>query len=104
MKKFDEDSMESRIPKKFGLDGTYITLKEKIADVEGYEFCLFDNGDFKKIEKKYGFKLEQFFGGLNLILNGKEKPISTPIFINKNNPEELGILFYEGDKRFFILY
>jgi len=97
----DEDPMESRIPKKFGLDGTYIELKEKIADLEGYEFSLYDKkGHFEEIEKKYNFKLEQFFGGLNLMIDGKEKPISTPIFRNKDNFEELGILFWENKKPF----
>ena len=93
------DNLESRIPKKFGLDGTEVTLNEKIGSLGEYKLSLF-KGDYDKIEEKYGFTLEQFFGGINLIIKGKMKPISTPIFLNTNNPEELGIIYWENKEPF----
>ncbi len=39
--------LESRIPKKFGLDGTEITLKEKIGSLSEYSLSLF-KGDFNR--------------------------------------------------------
>ena len=93
------NSLESRGPKTFGLDGTKVTLKEKIGSLKRYNLSLF-HSDFDKIEKKYEFRLEQFFGGINLIIHGKIKPISTPIFLNNKNHEELGIIYWEKDKPF----
>ena len=91
--------LESKVPKTFGLDGTEVILKEKIGSLNGYSLSLF-KGDFEKIEEKYEFKLEQFFGGINLILNGKIKPLTTPIFLNKNDPKQLGIIYWENEEPF----
>ncbi len=93
------NDLESKVPKTFGLDGTEVILKERIGSLSEYNLSLF-KGDYKKIEEKYGFRLEQFFGGINLIIGMKTEPLSTPIFLNKENPEELGIIYWEEDKPF----
>ena len=88
--------LEARIPMYGGLE---LVLKKRIARLRSHEISIFD---FKKIGRRYGLILEEAIYGVNLYIDGKMTPVSTPIYSSMFNRKKLAIMKWENERH--VLY